>query len=196
LPFPAISFDVTFTGDNVIEAWAANIDGSWTAPLGLDASANNWQQTQTVSVNNAPWGEVSIYWSIVNEGETGGSGNPAGFLAEIRDLDPIHPISSTQGSLLSSAYWEVSTDFSTWYNATEWGANSDATIWNSVNGGPIDSIAGDAEWIWNGDNFSSTMDQRLYVRASIKAPEPASMLLLGCGLIGLAAIGRKKFIKK
>ena len=40
---------------------------------------------------------------------------------------------------------------------------------------------------------SSGLDQIRILTASV--PEPATMLLLGAGLIGLAAVGRKKFFK-
>jgi len=45
-------------------------------------------------------------------------------------------------------------------------------------------------------NFSADTDNLLYPGDIKPVPEPATMLLLGTGIIGLAALGRKKFQKK
>ena len=56
-------------------------------------------------------------------------------------------------------------------------------------------IGSPSAWAWN-DEGSAMCYIHGYIGESSPVPEPATMLLLGTGLVGLAGFGRKKFFKK
>ena len=197
--------DATFTGDNNISYWNGS---SWIS------EGNNWQTPETISLNINQTSNI-VYFAVSNDYTTPGSGydngNPAGFLASFTVTNGTFAQTGTNTLLSNSSTFKIlavnpwitnpsvfptipllSTinptvnpiSLSGWVDSTNYAANG-TSIWGAVNGGPVNGIDPNAQWIWTANDTSWTYagtDDYAFLEVDLGTnplvtPEPPTFLL-------------------
>lgn len=190
----AIPITINMTADNIIASGglcassACSGSTGWSA-LGTNTTYfNNWQRSSSVILDLGA-GTHHFAWQITNSGSPS-SGNPAGLLAEIL---------WDSGANYSSSAWEIfnASTGNLIEQAREYGANGGNNIWRNVNGGPVNGITTNANWIYTSNNFQNAPSSA-WIRTSItiaEVSEPATMAMMAIGL-ALVGVARRKQAQK
>jgi hypothetical protein len=187
-----LSFSIT--ADNSFEIYLSTDNSTAGTLLG---SGTNWvMDYQGSSIELSP-GQVYYIHVVAHNSAPSSLGNPAGFLGDFSlNGTNFQFANGTQSLSTNTTEWQTSaTGWSAYGSPTSFGANSNSsTVWNSYNGGPISGISGSAQWIWTADGGASVVDN--YFTATIQSiPEPSTIMLLGCGGLGMIGIARAKHRK-
>ncbi len=206
----AVMVTATATGDNWTWIWNGSL------PWSAGANFSNWRYADSLNFDIPSGQTLPLYFAIMNE-DNAAYNNPGGFLASITSGYTFKE-TGTNKLLSDTSHWQVAvvptatwaagmtlptpvegstvlnptfdpTTITGWVDPTDSGANG-VGPWGTISG-----IDANAHWIYSANNSGQSLDSDDYLVVfrtyATPVPEPATMSLLGMGLLSLLGFRKR-----